>query len=158
MRSHFSLLPQPPPCEDLCRRSRTNPSVKTGSRKTSCILWSNLRLDENCSHFPGTAQESPELPVSAHAAPPELWCAAKQSSSQSNQTTSLPVMKTLSLMSHRICAKVFPIKKMTLQKSCLVKEAMCQKGPEQCLKFTAFSGISLIKIQIQQAGGGTYSQ
>lgn len=61
-------------------------------------------------------------------------------------------------MSHRICAKVFPIKKMTLQKSCLVKEAMCQEGPDQDLKFTSFSEISLNNIQIKQIGGGTYTQ
>lgn len=61
-------------------------------------------------------------------------------------------------MSHRICAKVFPIKKMTLQKSCLVKEAMCQEGPDQDLKFTLFSEISLNNIQIKQIGGRTYTQ
>lgn len=29
--------------------------VQTGSRKTSCLLWSNLLLDENSSQFPSTA-------------------------------------------------------------------------------------------------------
>lgn len=47
---------------------------------------------------------------------------------------------------------------MTLQKSCLVKEAMCQEGPDQDLKFTSFSEISLNNIQIKQIGGGTYTQ
>lgn len=61
-------------------------------------------------------------------------------------------------MSHWICAKVFPIKKMTLQKSCLIKEAMCQEGTDQDLKFTSFRGISLNNIQIKQIGGGTYTQ
>lgn len=75
------------------KKKSNNYSVKTGSRKTNWVPWSNILLDENCSHFPGPAQESQELPVSAHTAPPELWCTAKQSSSQSNQTTSLPVMK-----------------------------------------------------------------
>lgn len=44
---------------------------------------------------------------------------------------------------------------MTLQKSSLVKEAMCQKGPEKGLNFIGFGGSLLNKSQNTQIGDGT---